>query len=555
MNPNSNETSKQEEVLTPQFVNNDNNAFFEESIMKGDNATNKIFERNNTKYSDKKEPEVGTNMNVGQDSIFRKDMDKQITQETGVGMNSQGGSTIRFGGSFKKKSVTTKENNKGNFEDNLYSEIRIKDNKSGKTKPNIMEGSNVKIQAVDSDEDDPMSFLDDLVNPSGIGGLGTMSEHRKNPEIHRDAQHMRHYYEDSPLTVVSEEQSTRHTVLLGNNLSKKFSQFGMFPFESDISSSPSPISGHGTVFKNNNKNFNYSQQSGGHSSISGKSNPNMVSSEIVFRMNRTKSAYLQPNIKLAEKMEKKNRRQTALAKSMKEMDDIKEQSKHEISHESGNLIPQSPIMRVHSEGTKPIPKRTFLPDDEGNKEPSKNMFFGKFKPMKPLIMEHETNSIEGSEFTNKYLNSSAGYKELKLWTKLPIEPIGPDYEISFLSTIKNKKAIQKKKGFVENTIFKLTEKGLYYDGSLSFGKLSGNGMLLLNMICTSDMNSPEVKENLLYHGHFKQNKVEGKGTIFFQNNAKFEGSFTNGIAHGNGKLIKSDGEIISGIWLEGKLNI
>jgi hypothetical protein len=395
-----------------------------------------------------------------------------------------------------------------------------------------------------------MSFLDDIINIKPNKNLGTMSHNRNIPQMHKDAEQLRHYYDDNALTVVSEEASTRHTVILGNNLSKKYSQIGGFPFESDITASPHPSSGNNTShFKKGNGGFNYSQNSGGHSAISGGSGNQMTSSEMMFKMNRTKSAYLSPNPKNNNFGNTKAPRGSVQAKSMTEMDDIQEQSKNELSQESGNMIPKSPIMRVSSEGTQ-IPKRTFLPPNNELPDDNKNIFFGNLDPLRLEIEEHETNSIEDSI----PMTSDSLYKKKKVWMDLPIIPEGPNYEITFLSGVTNKKDIHKKKAMVENMIFKLSDKGLFYDGGLSFGKLTGEGMLLLSMVDTSDLNSPEVKRNLLYKGGFSKNMVEGRGKIYFQNNGSFEGSFTKGIAHGAGKLVTSDGQVISGIWIEGKFN-
>lgn len=551
----SNKVLDAEEIMTPQFGQDNQEQFFPSKQESKQN----VFERNSTQYSGKRETEVGEQA-IGTESGFRRDMSKQTTQETGLEINSNGGSTIRFGGSFQKKSGASKDQ-KGNFDEKIYSDIKGKNSQGNFGGSNIMMGSNIRVKEEKSNnedaDDDPMSFLNELIDPGNTEHLNTMSEHRRNPEMHRDAQQLRHYYDDNALTVVSEEASTRQTVLLGNNLSKKFSQVGMFPFESDISNSPSPISGNDTHFKTPeySKNFHYSNRSGNNSSISGSSNNVMANSEIVGRMNRTKSAFLNPSPKGNFFMQQKRRKSTKLMPNQG-MDDIKETSKQDLSQESGNLIPQSPIMRVSSEGSKNLTKRTFLPDDEEamikTKKENNNIFFGKFQPHPIGIMIHETNSLNDSEFQSGPQSSKLKLKNE--WKVLPEAPTKPDYEISILANVSNKKEIQKKQAYVENTIFKLSKNGLYYDGSLKFGKLFGKGMLLLNMVDTSDENSQEVKENLLYKGEFDKNHVHGKGVIFFKNGTRFEGSFTNGVAHGSGKLFVSNGETIMGIWLNGKFN-
>jgi hypothetical protein len=544
----------QEEISTPKFQKGANGNFFENS----EKEVNNIFERNSTQYSGKRETYVEGQAMGGHGSHIRTDMNKQVTQETGIDANSNGGSTIRFGGSFTKNTNVSKDK-KGNFDDKIYSDIRPKNSQGSFGGSNLRLGSNIQVKGETSnneEDDDPMSFLNDLIDPNNMEHLNTMSEHRKNPQMHRDAEHLRHYYDETPLTVVSEEPSTRHTVMLGNNLSKKYSQVGMFPFESDISSSPSPISGYDKEEKSaNQRNFNYSQRSGDKSSLSGGSQNNMVSSEIVGRVIRTKSALLQPKSPKPDFFNQQKRRQTAKLKPNYGMDDIVENSKQDLSQESGNLIPQSPIMRVSSEGSNNIPKRTFLPDDEEaviKRNQNKNIFFGKFKPLQHGSILHETNSANESDFVSGHM--SIKQKSKMKWDQLPDEPQKPEYLITMLSNVTNKKEIQKKKGYVENTIFKLSNEGLYYDGSLKFGKLSGKGLLLLNMVDTTDMNSPEVKENLLYNGDFEKNFAHGKGVLYFKNNCRFEGSFTHGMAHGSGKLFCSNGEVVQGIWLDGKFN-
>ena len=97
--------------------------------------------------------------------------------------------------------------------------------------------------------------------------------------------------------------------------------------------------------------------------------------------------------------------------------------------------------------------------------------------------------------------------------------------------------------------------GLYYQGSLKFGKLNGNGFLLLNMVDISNMESEETKKNLLYKGEFVRNKIEGKGILYYQDGVRFEGGFQDGMAHGSGQLFKGTRLIVGGIWIRGKLDL
>lgn len=89
-----------------------------------------------------------------------------------------------------------------------------------------------------SDDDDPMDFLDEFIQENIP--LETQSHLRSKPQIHKDAEYrLRQYYDESPLDIVSEEASTRQTVILNNNLSKRYSQFHGMGFESEIDPSPS----------------------------------------------------------------------------------------------------------------------------------------------------------------------------------------------------------------------------------------------------------------------------------------------------------------------------
>jgi hypothetical protein len=136
--------------------------------------------------------------------------------------------------------------------------------------------------------------------------------------------------------------------------------------------------------------------------------------------------------------------------------------------------------------------------------------------------------------------------------RLPRVPKGPEYQINLLSNVKSSKAIDKKQHFIESMFFRLPC-GLFYEGSLHFGKLQGKGVLLLKSIDISDTDSKEVQQNLLYDGFFYNNEVEGKGILNFQEGVKFIGTFKGGVAHGNGIIQDQQGnQIIKGIWINGQ---
>ena len=135
---------------------------------------------------------------------------------------------------------------------------------------------------------------------------------------------------------------------------------------------------------------------------------------------------------------------------------------------------------------------------------------------------------------------------------LPLMPTKPQFKIDLLSKVKCSKAIDRKKHFIENKFFKLPC-GLFYEGSLHFGKLQGKGLLLLQSIDVATAESKEVGRNLLYEGFFYNNQVEGRGELNFKGGGKFIGTFKCGVAHGNGVLYDSKGsQVVKGIWINGE---
>lgn len=56
----------------------------------------------------------------------------------------------------------------------------------------------------------------------------------------------------------------------------------------------------------------------------------------------------------------------------------------------------------------------------------------------------------------------------------------------------------------------------------------------------------------LYQGNFQQGRPHGRGTFFYNNNDQYTGEIQNGQPHGRGKLFKSDGQVVSGLWIGGE---
>lgn len=211
------------------------------------------------------------------------------------------------------------------------------------------------------------------------------------------------------------------------------------------------------------------------------------------------------------------------------------------------------INRVVSEGQQPIRAKRFPKDLE-----DVQINFGNLQPLpenqrtKPHLspLRLGVNKTRPSKnFASIETPNSPFVFDLK---KLPQAPEAPDYVINFLHNFKKVKMIQKDQAFVDYTIFKL-QNGLYYQGSLRFGRLQGEGGLYLKMV-NPDMSGENPHNFELYKGSFMQDQVEGKGMLRFENDIRYEGNFVGGRAHGSGTLFKGSEILISGIWINGLYN-
>jgi hypothetical protein len=162
----------------------------------------------------------------------------------------------------------------------------------------------------------------------------------------------------------------------------------------------------------------------------------------------------------------------------------------------------------------------------------------------PMDTLHTLNSSDSIESKSILQNLS--------FNNLPNCPAKPKYRLDVLRHVTLSKNIQKKEYFVENIFFKLSC-GLFYEGSLKFGRLHGEGTLFLEDSLGHLENSQTKKQFKLYQGQFSENRVHGKGLLRFADGSRFEGRFKNGLAHGPGKLYIQGPEvcIIEGTWLEG----
>lgn len=199
-------------------------------------------------------------------------------------------------------------------------------------------------------------------------------------------------------------------------------------------------------------------------------------------------------------------------------------------------------------------------DQSEPKEPTANVFLKKkqkankskvhFKKVKkPDLSSLEKKTISMTSFIKKSDIELAKKTSLKSKTDhLPAFPEEPQYEITCLQKIKSNSDFYKKKSHTSDAKLKLKGEIMFH-GSLVFGKLDGLGCLLKQK--THFPNS-KAENYLLYEGQFKDNEVQGKGVLYFQNGGTFEGGFKGGKAHGFGKLKKNDGNVvIEGVWING----
>ena len=209
------------------------------------------------------------------------------------------------------------------------------------------------------------------------------------------------------------------------------------------------------------------------------------------------------------------------------------------------------INRVVSEGTKPIRARNFPNDLE-----EVQLNFGDLQPLamnqrsrphlSPITIQHpmRPKKLSNSEDVNSPFKFE--FKEL------PPGPKAPNFVVDLFKDFKKVKLIQKDKAYVDFTLFRL-KNGLFYQGSLKFGRLEGQGSLFLKMI-DPDISGDNPAKYELYRGKFSSDQVEGKGTVRFSDDVRYEGNFVAGRAHGSGHLFKGSKVLLSGIWINGLYN-
>lgn len=331
---------------------------------------------------------------------------------------------------------------------------------------------------------------------------------KKKSRIHKDMHYkLEHMYEDNGLTIVSEETS------------KQFTEYGFGQRESENkSASKNKMSNSkSNKFKHSNEMLGDSIENHFLENVLAKKNKNK--NERMTRSSRVSPVYLATPC--SEDGQKTHKTQLTPYKDSKN----KENRKDKL-----NKLKRFNFFTSANDFDK-----LFTPK-------STNKNFGK-------ITE---NKDEGVKSINK--KETIGKACFQFDTReLPKVPVGPNYKIDFLKNVNSGKLIQKKMSNVRNAFFRLSC-GLFYEGGLSFGKLSGEGCLILKSIDVSSKETEEVKKSLLYQGGFSNDEVNGKGTLWFNDGSKFSGNFVSGQAHGNGKLVDKNAKImIEGVWLNGQL--
>lgn len=96
-----------------------------------------------------------------------------------------------------------------------------------------------------------------------------------------------------------------------------------------------------------------------------------------------------------------------------------------------------------------------------------------------------------------------------------------------------------------------------YEGEFSNNQFEGLGVLYNYEESQSHVEARQgsfVPENWIrYEGMFHDSKKNGNGYLFYANGGRFAGEFVNDSASGSGVLVQSTGDVVRGMWREGRL--
>ena len=354
----------------------------------------------------------------------------------------------------------------------------------------------------------------------------------KSPKIHKEMQSKLDYiYQDRGMTVISEEAS------------KQFTEFNFGTAKQDKPKTNSKkFTNSNNIFNSNsNTNKRIIFSSGIYSAIelNNKNNFGKSIDDLVI-LNQLKTKIKKPKGRMAISAVDQIRIKTNFNKNklnVKDKDFKSEDLRYRMFNL--NLSPNKEKFKFN------YPKNLKKLESEKT-----NLKFNQPKFPRLESVEYESFSI------NSFPNSS---KLQKIKNKpfqfdvdfLPKIPSSPNYVIDILKKINQSQKVHKKEALTQNVFFRL-DCGLFYEGDLQFGKLQGQGSLLLKSIDLNEGNLNNAKEFLLYKGEFKSNEVEGKGRLCFQNGWEFEGAFKGGVAHGFGRLKSEDQQVqVEGVWING----
>lgn len=387
-----------------------------------------------------------------------------------------------------------------------------------------------QFETTDKEEEKgQLDFLDDLLGETGRNGD---SKSRSKPQIHRNVEFLlKHLYEDQELTVITEKTSGRTTELTITNRPR------------NASGASRTSSG-----KQRDSALNSSQALvWGEKSVSQKSVHKSHKDQKTTKLEKLKAENKKKNF-----FDKKPNGIELYSFSSENL----QGTKSDICFQKRKKLKKIVPFKTRSLSNSGIVNSTSGISNNLNKKKQQTNIHLKTTKRKKEQLHSKVTKTEIEALLSKLnanlflVKSKKNLRELK---GLPSSPFPPFYLINILEDLNQKTKVCENKKFVSKIFFKL-DCGLFYRGSLSFGKLHGIGQLLLDL----RQSRPKEKNNdiwkILFEGEFVESEVKGRGTLFYKKGECFKGIFKKGRAHGNGVLFGKHEEIlVSGCWNNGFL--
>lgn len=444
------------------------------------------------------------------DHLNQKPKNESLTKEESRNDTSANGPN----GFFKKTTTLESKNAKSN------STIRLKKTNEKEPKQNDKHSSEIRLK---KHEESPveLDFLDimglnEVDEESGGDNKEGKKEELGGSKIHHEMElKLGHMYEDVMLTVVSEENSRQFTEY----------NYGVRSKHSDPYTDHSGSNPGGSDFKDPTLGQSMEQDSLFKPGLS-VNNPQRTLSQST-RENNSDLTGLDSMKK--GKSDMRVKAWSVMGPKWQRKRKRKERMQISLNREEKEALPAIQSISILDNPENP---------DKLHDKPEKRFFpNGELTKKKQISMPEEVIPEETGAFD---LN------------QLPMPPHAPAYEIDILSRVTRAKEIRKKEHLVPTILFQLAC-GLFYEGTLKFGKLHGKGALMLQPVDTEDRDSKETRESLLYEGLFAEDKAHGKGVLYFRDGSTYHGNFSEGRAQGNGVFCGADGIVLAkGIWLHGK---